>query len=299
MEPYQFLSLPEARVSGCVPLRQADGELVLDEADLRADILGTIRFRWRKFETPAINGTVIWLGRELILTNLTSEVYGGAAQGWGDFDLKTPGDGTDLSFFINATNVDLHRMGVALWSPTNQTEGELSGSVTVSDANSDDWRTWNGSGEARLHDGLLWNIPIFGLLSPVLNTAVPGLGNSRATDATARFNMTNGVIRTDSLEVRTALMRLQYIGTVDLQQEVNARVTAQPMRDVWGLGPLVSTMLWPVGKVFECQVTGQLGEPTVTPIYSFSKLLLAPLRPVHTFEELFKPPATTNSPPAK
>jgi hypothetical protein len=158
------------------------------------------------------------------------------------------------------------------------------------------WRTWDGSGHANLRDGLLWDIPIFGILSPVLNTFLPGLGNSRATDASAKFSITNGVIYTDSLEIRSLMMRLEYTGTVDLRQNVHARVTAQLLRDTWVVGPLVSTVLWPVSKLFEYRVTGTLKNPKSEPIY-VPKFLLFPLHPIRTLEEIFPGGESETNPP--
>ena len=289
MEPYQFPAVPETRVSGWIPLKQIDDNVVTDDADLRVDLVGTHPFRWRKFETPAITGTIRWWKNYLFITNAVTECYGGEARGWGKFDLLTPGAGTDFSFFINGTNVDLHRMGLALWSPTNSLEGALSGEITLTSANSDDWRTWNGFGALKLRNGLLWNVPIFGLISPMLNTVAPGLGNNRATEAAGNFAMTNGVIFTDSLKIHTALAQMDYVGTVDLDENVNARVTAQLMRNTPLLGSVVSTMLWPVSKIFECKVTGTLDRPRPVPVY-FPKLLLVPLHPIQSLEQLL--PAT-------
>ncbi len=290
MEPYQFLGIPQARVAGCVPLRHdAEGELVADDADLRFDIVGTTPFRWRKFETPAITGTIHWLGNELILTNAVSECYGGEVRGWAGFDLQTPGDGTDFYFFITGTNVDFHQMGRALWSPTNQLEGALSGTVMVTKANSEDWRTWNGYGAMQLRDGLLWNVPVFGLVSPVLNTVAPGLalGNSRAKDAAGRFTLTNGVVYTSSLEIHTATMRLDYNGTVDLQENVNSRVTAHLLSNAPVLGSVMSMLLQPVSKAFECDVTGTLSEPKIKPVHVVPRLFLVPLHPLRSVEDFF------------
>jgi hypothetical protein len=299
MEPYQFLTVPEARASGWIPIKQKNGEVVQDDADLRVDIVGTTPFRWRKFATPAITGTIHWWKNFLIITNAVTECYGGAAQGWGVFDVRPEAVGTDFSFFLTGTNVDFHRMGQALWSPTNRLEGALSGTVTVTRANSDDWRTWNGAGAAKLQDGLLWDVPVIGLMSPAVNAVAPGLGNSRATEAAARFGLTNGVIYTDSLVIEADSMRLQYAGTVDLETKVNAKATAQLLRNAPVVGSLFSTLLWPVSKAFECRVTGDLGNPRVTPLY-VPKLLLAPLHPLRSLEEWFTPAApATNAPAGK
>lgn len=291
MEPYQFLSVPSMRANGCIPIKQQDGEVVTDDADLRVDIVGDVPFRWRRFETPAITGTIHWWKNYLIITNAVTECYTGTARGWGVFDVRTEGAGTDFSFFITGTNVDFHRMGQALWSPTNALEGALAGTVTVTRANSDDWHTWNGFGEGSLRNGMLWDVPVIGVVSPALNLIVPGIGNSRATEAAGSFTMTNGVIFTDTLDIHSLMMQMAYVGTVDLEQNVNARVTAQLLRNTPLLGSLVSTVLWPVSKVFECRVTGTLGDPKPEPLYVIPKLLLVPLHPIRSVEEMFSPPA--------
>ena len=92
------------------------------------------------------------------------------------------------------------------------------------------------------------------------------------------MSITNGVIYSDPLEINTAMTRLQYAGTVDLRGNVNARVTAQLLRNIWGVGPLISTFLWPVTKVFEYKVTGTLENPKKEPVY-VPKFLLLPLHP--------------------
>ena len=167
-------------------------------------------------------------------------------------------------------------------------------------ADTRDWRTLDGFGQARLRDGLIWDIPLFGLLSPVLNSVSPGLGDSRATDAQAKFAVTNGVIFSDLLEINTAMTRLQYSGTLDLRGNMNARVTAELLHNVWGVGPILRPFLWPVSKVFEYKVTGTLDNPSKEPVY-VPKLLLLPLHPIRTLEglmpggeNLFSP---TNAPP--
>ena len=211
--------------------------------------------------------------------------YGGTANGSADFDFRVPHEGADYHFAVNVTNVNLHLLAVDLWSPTNTLEGTLAGQLVVTNASTEDLKSWRGSGQVSLHNGLLWDIPIISIVSPVLNTVSPGLGNSRATEATGKFRIANGVISTDSLEIRSTMTRLEYVGTIDLQQNVNAHVTAHLLRDTWVVGPLVSTALWPVSKIFEYHVTGPLENPKSEPIYVLPRLLLIPLHPIRTLEE--------------
>ena len=70
-----------------------------------------------------------------------------------------------------------------LTHPTNQFEGSTTVNLHITSANTDDWKSWNGFGHAYLRDGLIWQAPIFGIFSPVLNSISPGLGTSRAREA--------------------------------------------------------------------------------------------------------------------
>ena len=289
LEPYHFLEPPTMRVNGYVPLQGTN-------ADMSFEIIKGAPFQWLKLKMPYIAGGIYWRGQALILSNVTVAFYGGSGKGSAFFDFRVPHEGADYEFTANLTGMDVHLLAVDLLSSTNHLEGVLNGQLAVTHADTRDWRTWDGFGRADMRDGLLWDIPVFGVLSPLLNGVSPGLGNSRATEATARFAITNGVIYSDSLEIRSTMMRLQYAGTVDLRENLDARVTAQLLRDTWVVGPLVSTALWPVSKLFEYRVTGKLNNPKSEPVY-VPKFLLMPLHPVKSFEEMFPGNDFFSSPP--
>jgi hypothetical protein len=288
IEPYEFLSPPTVRVHGQLPLRDINRGRDLEGTDMTFEIVRGAPFRWSKLATTNIIGTVHWLGQSMVLTNVAAAFYDGDCAGGAYFDFHPTNYACNFSFEVAVTNLDVHLLGLDLSdSKTNLIEGFLTGRAVVTDADSKTWRSWNGYGRAELRDGLLWNIPMFGRFSPALNTVTPGLGNSRATEAKAQFVMTNGVARFDRVEIQTLTMRLEYAGTVDLQQNVDARVTAQLLRNMPVIGSVISMVLSPVSKIFECQVNGQVSEPRVTPIYfPFSRYLLMPLHPVRAFEEI-------------
>jgi hypothetical protein len=285
MEPYHFLQPPTVFVEGCVPLHDINGVRDVDDADLSFDIVGGVPFQCLKLRAARVTGTIHWLGETLVLTNIAAELYGGAGNGSANFDFRVPHEGADYQFTAAVTNINLHALAADLASSTNHLEGALSGQIVVTRADTRDWRTMDGHGQARLRDGLIWDIPMFGLLSPVLNTVSPGLGNSRATAASAAFTITNGVIYSDPLEINTAMTRLEYAGTVDLRGNVNARVTAQLLHNFPVVGPLVSLIFTPVTKVFEYKITGTLQNPKKDPVF-VPKFLLLPLHPFRTIEEL-------------
>jgi hypothetical protein len=295
LEPYQFLSPPTTRVNGCSPMRDVNGVHDIDDADLRFEVIQPASFQWLKFRTSGIQGTVHWLGETLTLTNVTAPFYGGSGTGFAAFDFGPVHEGADYQFEVNLKNVNLHGLASDITTNKNKLDGSLSGKLVVTHADTRDWNSWEGFGHANLHDGLLWDIRIFGILSPVLNVISPGLGNSRATDASARFTITNGVILTDSLEISTLIARLNYVGTVNFKQKVDARVTAHLLRETPVVGSIISTILWPVGKVFEYKITGTLANPKSEPVY-VPKILLMPFHPIRSIEELLPVSDTTNAP---
>jgi hypothetical protein len=291
IQPYHFLQPPAGRVQGIIPMH---GE---DQADLHFDLDGG-PFNWWKFRLPHISGHVHWAGESLSLSDVQADFYGGKAAGAAKFDFR-PQKGTDFLFALGVTNVQFHALMGDLSQQTNHLEGLVSGALSVTKANTEDWRTVNGYGETQLRDGLLWDIPLFGIFSPVLNGLSPGLGNSRASAAMCSFVITNGVVFSPDLDIRSTGMRLKYHGTVDLENRLNARVEAELLRDMWLVGPFVSTLFWPVTKMFEYRVTGVLEEPKLEPVFIVPKIMLMPFHPFRSSKGS-KPEETlpsTNAPP--
>ena len=279
IEAYHFRVPPVAHVRGTIPLR---GE---EDADLHFDLAGG-PFDWWRFHVAEIQGRVHWLGQELTLTNIQIAFYGGQAVGSAHFDFQ-PRDHTDYQFTLTATDALLHPLVTDLFLWTNRLDGRLSATLTITNASTADLQSWNGYGNLNLRDGLIWELPIFGIFSDVLNGMAPGLGSSRASAGTCTLGIANGIIRSDDMDIRSTGMRLQYRGTIDFDGKVNARVEAGLLRDMWLVGPVVSTVLWPVTKVFEYKVTGSLGEPKGDPVYLVPKVMLLPFQlPFHPIRTL-------------
>jgi hypothetical protein len=273
-----------------------------EDADLHFDLAGG-PFEWWRFHAPRISGHVHWLGQQVTLSNVLVDFYGGQAAGSARFDFS-PYDETDFQFAVTATDALLQPLATDLFIKTNHLEGRLSGTLVVTNASTADLQTWNGYGNLGLRDGLIWDIPMFGIFSGVLNSMVPGLGSSRASAGTCTFIITNGIIRSDDVDIRSTGMRLQYRGTLDFQGRVNARVEAGLLHDMPIVGPFVSTVLWPVTKLFEYKVTGSLDEPKAEPIYLIPKFVFLPfqipLHPIRTLKNLLPEDITsghTNAPP--
>jgi hypothetical protein len=291
IEDFRFSSAPRVHINGVVPIRDEE----------KADVVFIIEggpFHWENFNIPRIAGNLHWKGMTLALNNVSANLYGGDARGHAFFRFRDK-QPAEYEFGVVTTNTMLQPLMADVFSATNRIEGLLSGTLVVTRGDTADWRTWDGYGLLRLRDGFIWEIPLFGVVSPVLNSINPGLGNSRANAGRCSFNMTNGVMYSDDLEIQASAMRLQYTGTVDLYTRINARVEAELLRDVWLVGPLVSTVFWPVSKMFEYRVTGTLSDPKLDPVYIVPKLMQIPTLPFRFLRGLLpeESPPRTNSPP--
>lgn len=278
MSPYQFLQPPNVQVSGTVPFRGTIG------TELLFDIDGG-PFRWWRFNIARVRGRVHWIDELVQLNVAESDFYAGNLAGTAQFDFSPP-EGAQFEFNTTFTNVNLQLLLQDITPHTNRLEGVLTGQLHVQRANTLDWASWSGHGQVRLRDGYVWEFPLFSVFSPVLDAIVPGLGNSRFTDGRAQFTITNCMVRSSELELRAPLLRMKLRGNVDFHERVDARVEAELLRDTWLIGPLVSTALYPLAKIFEYRLTGTLTEPKAEPVY-IPKLLLAPLQPVRMFKSLF------------
>jgi hypothetical protein len=272
-------------------------------ADLHFEVQAA-PFEWLHFSLPEVVCSLHWRDLRLGLTNAQMELYGGWASGSAAFDFSANGPGADFRFSLTTAGTQLRPLMNALSSRTNQPDGRLTARLVITNANTEDWKKTGGFGSVELRDGLIWDIPIFGILTPALDALAPGLrlGRSRATAGTATFFITNGVVRSENLDIRSPPLRLEYRGTADLQGRINAHVEALVLRDMPLFGPFVSLAFWPVTKIFEYRVTGSLAEPKAEPLFIIPRIVLMPLHPLRTFKELLPEeshPNPTNAPPAR
>lgn len=287
-EPYHFPQPPTAHVEGAIPIRDERA------ADLHFNVDGRA-FAWWKFQVPRFSAKVDWIDRRLSLKDVKADFYRGRAAGKADFDFSSEHRGADFRFDLAVSNANVHLLAQDLsGSKSNRLEGLLTGHLDITKANSEDLQSAMGSGQVTLRDGLIWDIPVFGIFSPVLDTIMPGLGSSRAREGSATFTITNSVIHSDDLKIETLMARLRYWGTIDLQGSLNARMEAEILRNTWVVGPVISLVLWPVSKTFEYRVSGAISHPKSDPVY-IPRILFLPVHPVQTLKDMA--PEETNSVP--
>jgi hypothetical protein len=290
MSPYHFGRPATVHASGTIPL--AEGV----PPDLHFTVDGG-PFNWLRFNLDHVSGGIDWVDKRLSFTNFNGQFYSGHISGTAMFDFSTPHAGADFSLALQVVDADLHTLLRDLVLSTNHLEGRLTGNLDITRASTSDLHNWNGGGQVDLRNGLIWEIPIFGIFSPVLDSFQRGWGQSRVDRGDATYSITNSVIRSDNLLFRSSAVELQYRGTVDFSGRVDATVQAQLLRSMPLVGPLLSLALSPFTKLFEYKVSGTLSDPKSEPLYDVTKLLMLP---VQTFRIIAPSQlsAPTNTPPA-
>ncbi|MFN0066235.1 MAG: AsmA-like C-terminal region-containing protein [Limisphaerales bacterium] len=281
---------------GRPPRIVADGTFArrnLDDGDLRFGVAGEDFTFWR-LHARNINADLRWAGGRLALTNLNASFYEGVLDGWAEFEVGGRAADTPYRFAALVRGARLGPLMRDAATTNSRLEGELELDLHVTSGLTSDVMTWNGHGRASLTNGLIWDVPVFGFMSPALNTLMPGLGSQRFDRATADFTITDGVIRTTNLLMNSALVRLDYRGTVDLERRVDTRVEARVFRNVSLLGPLFSVLTAPITKLFEFKVTGTLADPEPQPVY-VPKFLFWPFQALGWIASGFRGPAEDGS----
>ena len=281
---YHFHKSPQIVVNGEISTHR-DSE---KDSDLHFDLVAP-HFHWFKFNLTNATGRINWVTNQLYITNLKAGFYGGTLDGelWFDFD---PPVGNDFTFDIGYTNAGLRPLIADLSNPTNRLEGHISGDIHVTSANTGYWDSWQGYGNLQLTNGLLWDIPVFGIISPIMNRILPGvkLGNSRAKEAIGTFVMTNSLIYTDDLIIHSPPARLYYDGTIDFDANINARVAARAFRDKFIVNKIFDAVTAPISTILQHRVYGTLANPKTEPVNALPKLLLSPLKPLQGIGKAIK-----------
>ena len=300
MREYQFLTPPTAKVYGTVGM---GGKVPFD---LHLDLVGG-PFRWWRINARKLSGKVGFTGNIVTIADAHGEFHEGELDFNARFDIAPTNRATGLratngafmQFHAVGTNINLKSLLQDLTGGTRQVSGLFSADLQVTNAFTLDWNSWQGFGNLSLKDGELWQMPVFSIFSTILNTVSPGLGNVHFKSATASYGITNAVIASRDLQFDSALVRINYRGSVDFHENMDGVVQASVLRNTGVLGSVFSTVLWPFTKALEYKVAGTLDKPVAEPLHMGTKILLLPLAPLEAVTGIFTGgPGKTNSPPA-
>jgi hypothetical protein len=197
-----------------------------------------------------ISGKLIFTHDRLQIVDLKGALFGGSTRGGADISLAH--DDPRYRANIVVDRIDFPRL-TDLYYNYKTSQGQLKGSYDFTGLGSDA-RAMRGNGKLEVTNGDVFSIPIFGPLSGILSSILPGTGYSIGRKATASVSIKDGIIHTDDFEVAGSLFSMLGHGDIhflDDKLAFEVRMNAN--------GPGV--LLTPMYKLFEYVGEGSLKKP--------------------------------------
>ncbi|MEI6218701.1 MAG: AsmA-like C-terminal region-containing protein, partial [bacterium] len=207
-------------------------------------------------------------GHAMVVSNLQASIFGGKMTGSVSFEPEAGSTNTRFRAKGNIDKVAFRKLVEAIAGPLADKDdltGELSGSIAADGLLGKGMgHTIDGSGELRIRDGNVFQLPLFGKLSEMLARKVPGLGYVlRQDSADAVFSIERGKLKTDSLRIEGDILSLKSNGSYDIKaDQLDFDVELRFLRNKTWVGDILQTILLPVTKLFRVRLQGRLDDPT-------------------------------------
>ena len=249
-KPYHFARPPLIHANGLVDLQDKKKDL---NTDLLVQVDAKTPMEWTLFHIPFSfgnpNGTLIFKNRRLTVDMKQCGFYGGSLTGTLDLDLRQNPSAYVMD--LNLAKVDFLKFMVRVFNYGKST-GELTGKAHLT-GKIGNMATMDGSGEVKIENGNIAQIPFLGSLTPL----IPLL--SAADAAHAPFTVNKGVIHTEDLHISSETLALIGYGNYNFvsdETDLNMRVNAN--------GP-AAILLFPLSKIFEFHGAGHMKEVKWSP----------------------------------
>jgi hypothetical protein len=250
---YRFRSPPDVRADGIAHMQDP----LQNDLRIEVDAPGGIAYKLlnRDLLFGDTNATVLIKGQQVLADVRRAELYDGEAAI--KAKVSTAPDDPTFSADVSVDRIDFPSL-TKLYFGYSKSEGVMSGRYSFN-ASLRDVSKMRGKGSIRIEKGNVLAIPLFGPLSVVISSIIPGAGHESARLATADFTIAEQKIATKNLDVAGPGFELFGEGDVgfpggkmDLTVRINAR----------GLPGLV---LFPVSKLLEYVSTGTVSNPEWRP----------------------------------
>ena len=246
--PYKFRQPPNITTNGVYQFRGGKKTRL----EITVDAPGGLDYAFLGKTLPFdhTSARLLFTDDRLQIVNLKAALFSGTVHGTADISLAK----NDPRYHakISVADVNFPRL-TDLYYQYKTAQGALSGQYDFTGPGSDP-RLMQGRGKLEVTNGDVFAIPVFGPLSGILNSIVPGSGYSVAHSASASFTIKDGIIHTDDFDAAGRLFRLLGHGDIhflDDKLDFDLRVG--------GKGP--SVLLTPVYKLFEYVGEGSLKKP--------------------------------------
>jgi hypothetical protein len=249
--PYKFRQAPTVLANGVLHFRGPNDHL---EIKIDAPAGMEYAFLGKTLPVDRVSGRLLFTDGRLQLSGIQGTLFSGEVRGAADISLAK----NDRRYHANLTleGVDFPRLA-NLYFKYETAHGRLSGAYEWNGVGSEA-RLMEGNGNAKVTEGDVFAIPIFGPLSGLVSAVIPGAGYSLARQAKTTFTIREGVLHTDDFKVSGKLFGMVGHGDIhflDDKLDFDIRIDAA--------GPGV--LLTPMYKLFEYKGEGSISKPNWHP----------------------------------
>jgi hypothetical protein len=249
--PYKFRQPPNLVVNGVFHFHGEN-----DHIEIKVDAPAGMDYVFLGKSLPfdRVTGRLLFTDNRLQLFDIDGKLFNGEVRGAADISLAR----NDNHYRANLTleGVDFPRLA-DLYFKYETAHGRLSGTYEWTSAGSDA-RAMQGAGTAKVTEGDIFAIPVFGPLSELISAIIPGAGYSLARQAKSTFTIKNGVIHTDDFKVSGKLFGMVGHGDVHFLED---KLDFDIRIEAGGAGVLLT----PMYKLFEYKGEGSIAKPNWHP----------------------------------
>jgi len=250
---YRFRSPPDVRADGMAHMKDP----TQNDLHILVDAPGGMTYSLlnKDLVFGHTKAKVDLVGRRVLADVSDSTLYGGKVAVSANVSI----DPANPTFHVDTemTRVDFPSL-TNLYFGYAKSEGALSGKYSFS-AELKNPADMRGSGSVRIEEGHVMAIPLFGPLSDIISTVIPGAGHESARLATMDFTISDRRIRSKDLEIQGAGFELFGDGSVGFPSgdlDLTVRINAKGIPGI---------VLFPVSKLMEYVSTGKMSDPQWRP----------------------------------
>ena len=189
--------------------------------------------------------------KSIEISRLTSQFHEGSMKAEVLVDITDKGS-SKVGFTVDLDQVNFRPLTEDLFG-YKKVEGKLTGKAWAAGVTGKA-EAWVGAGELKIEDGELWRIPIFGDLSKVLGTIIPGFGSPKARYAEAKFVIHDAYAELDDIKIDSLVVTLTSKGKYYFDERLDFIVQGHLLRKLFFIG----WFLDPLTKIAELKLTGTL-----------------------------------------
>jgi hypothetical protein len=247
--PYKFHQPPSLTVNGVYQFAGGKGTHVEVNVDASRGL--DYVFLGKTLPFDRVTSRLLFTNDRLQIEDLHGTIFSGDVRG--GVDLSLAHNDQHYRADITVAQIDFPRLTDLYWQ-YKTAQGRLNGSYAFTGIGSDA-RSLSGSGKIEVTNGDVFAIPVFGPLSGIVSTILPGTGYSIGHKATAGIKVRDGVIHTDNFEVAGKLFSMLGRGDIHFLDD---KLNFEMRIDMHGAA---GVLLAPVYKFFEYVGEGSLKKP--------------------------------------